>query len=152
MPDLIQVHPAERLVPPGGGEIEIDLEMVPLIHRLWAMGLETKGCCQDFGESIEHNGRRSTTPDDDRQRFADFYRGQAWLKMPVPDATRLISSISNHPLFEQRLRRWTHAEAWMSIAYIFPDDQGVAELTTSAQLHFPRVQLPELVETLSQVT
>jgi hypothetical protein len=149
MPDLIQVHPVECLVPPGGEEIEIDVEMAPLMRRLWSMGLETKGCCQDFGESILHNGHRSTTSDDDRQRFADFYRGQAWLKMPLPDATRLISSISNHPLFEHRLRRWTHPEAWMSIAYIFPNGEGVAEVTKAAQLHFPRVQLPELVEALA---
>lgn len=151
MSDLIQVHPAERLVTPDGAEVDIDVEMVPLLQQLWAMGLQTKGCCQDFGDSIGNNGHRSTTPDDDRQRHATFYAGQAWLKMPLADAARLISAISDHPAFGQRVRRWTHPEAWMAIAYIFPDDNGVAELTKAAQLHFPRVQVPELVEALSAV-
>jgi hypothetical protein len=149
MSELKQVHPSERLIIPETGPVDIDVEMVPLMRQLWAMGLTTLGCCQDFGDSILHNGHRSTTTDDDRQRFADFYRGQAWLKMPVANALRLISSISDHPLFSQRLRRWTHPEAWMSIAYIFPDFDGSAELAKSAQLHFPRVQIPELVEALT---
>lgn len=151
MPDLKPVHPTERLVIPGGGEIDIDVEMVPLIRRLWAMGLETKGCCQDFGDSILNNGHRSTSPDDARQRFADFYSGQAWLKMPTGDATRLISTISNHPTFAHRLKLWTHPEAWMNIVYIFPGNEGGADLANAAQLHFPRVQLPELVTALSTV-
>jgi hypothetical protein len=148
MSDLKQVHPTERLITPAGDAVDIDAEMVPLIRRLWAMGLQTKGSCQDFGESILHNGHRSTSPDDARQRFADFYRGQAWLKMPTEDATRLISIISGHPTFAHRLRRWTHPEAWMTIVYIFPGDDG-ADLANAAQLHFPRVQLPELVTVLT---
>ena len=148
MSDLKPVHPTERLTSPLGEAIDIDAEMVPLIRRLWALGLQTKGCCQDFGESIMHNGHRSTSPDDARRRFADFFRGQAWLKMPTDDATRLISMISDHPIFGPRLKRWTHADAWMNIIYIFPASDGAVEPANAAQLHFPRLQLPELVTAL----
>lgn len=148
MSDLKQVHPTEHLVAPSGDEIDIDVEMVPLIRRLWDMGLTTKGCCQDFGDSILNNGHRSTSPDDARQRFADFYSGQAWLKMPTEDATRLISELGTHPTFGPRFRSWTHPDAWMNIVYIFPSDGGGAELANAAQLHFPSVQLSELVDAL----
>jgi hypothetical protein len=97
MSDLKPVHPTQRLVAPDGGEVDIDVEMVPLIQELWKQGLTTKGCCQDFGDSILNNGHRSTSPDDARQRFADFYSGQAWLKMPTADATRLIARLGAHP-------------------------------------------------------
>ncbi|HEY0539829.1 MAG TPA: hypothetical protein VGD53_15745 [Actinoallomurus sp.] len=149
MSELKQVHPTERLLAPGAGEIDVDVEMVPLIRRLWVIGLETKGCCQDFGDSILKNGHRSTSPDDARQRWGDFYKDQAWLKMPTDSATHLIATIGNHPTFAHRLRRWTHPEAWMNILYIFPSDEGGAERASEAQLHFPRVQLPELVDALS---
>ncbi|MEV0407226.1 hypothetical protein [Actinoallomurus sp. NPDC050550] len=149
MSDLIQVHPTQRLITPGGVEVDIDAEMVPLVQRLWELGLTTKGCCQDFGDSILNNGHRSTSPDDARQRFADFYSGQAWLKMPTNDAKLLISTLGSHPTFGPRMRRWTHPEAWMNILYVFPGDKSGADLADAAQLHFPREQLPELVEALT---
>lgn len=149
MPDLIPVHPTQRLVTPDGTEAEIDVEMVPLIRGLWKLGLTTKGCCQDFGDSILNNGHRSTSPDDARQRFADFYTGQAWLKMPTSDAKHLITILGSHPTFGPRMRRWTHPEAWMNILYIFPSDEVGVELADAAQLHFPREQVPELVEALT---
>jgi hypothetical protein len=67
--------------------------------------------------------------------------------MPAQDATRLLTEVSDHPVFAHRLRRWTHPEAWMNVVYIFPSDEG-ADLANAAQLHFPRVQLPELVAAL----
>lgn len=149
MSELKQVHPTERLLAPGGDEIDIDVEMVPLIRRLWGMGLETKGCCQDFGDSILKNGHRSTSPNDARQRWVDFYKDQAWIKMPTDSATRLIAALGSHPTFAERMRRWTHPDAWMNILYIFPSDEGGAELANATQLHFPRVQLLELVDALS---
>jgi hypothetical protein len=148
MSDLIQVHSSRLLALPGGGEADIDLDMVPLVQRLWALKLETTGCCQDFGESIESNGHRSPTSDHDRQRHADFYRGQAWLKMPTGDATALTALLGTHPVFRERMRRWTHPESWMSIVYIFPTDQG-ADLADAAQIHFPRAQIPELTAALA---
>jgi hypothetical protein len=148
MSGLKQVHPTERLILPGGGDADVDVEMVPLIRRLWAMGLETTGCCQDFGESILKNGHRSTSTNDARQRWVDFYSGYAWLKMPTDHAESLVATLGRLPKFAERMRRWTHPEAWMNIAYIFPGDEDSADIADAAQLHFPRVQLPELVEAL----
>ncbi len=148
MSDLIPLHPTQHLVTPGGVEVDIDVEMVPLVQALWELGLTTKGGCQDFGDSILNNGHRSTSPDDARQRFADFYSGQAWLKIPADDAKRLISVLGSHPRFGPRMRSWTHPEAWMNILYLFPGDNGGADLANAAQLHFPRDQVPELAEAL----
>jgi hypothetical protein len=150
MSDLKQVHPTERLVLPGGGEAAIDVEMAPLIRRLWAMGLETTGCCQDFGESILKNGHRSTSSNDARQRWVDFYSGYAWLKMPTDDAASLVATLGRLPRFAERMRRWTHSEAWMNIVYVFPGKEGGATIADAAQLHFPRAQLSELVKALYQ--
>lgn len=152
MSGLKQVHPTERLVLPSGEETDVDVEMVPLVRRLWAMGLETTGCCQDFGESILNNGHRSTSPNNARQRWVDFYRGYAWLKMPTKDAMSLVAALGRLPQFAERMRRWTHPEAWMNIVYMFPGDEDVASVADAAQLHFPRVQLPELVQALNQTS
>jgi hypothetical protein len=70
------------------------------------------------------------------QRVADFYSGQAWLEMPADDATRLIAILGAHP------------DAWMNSVYIFPGHERDADLANGAQLHFPREQVPELVEAL----
>jgi hypothetical protein len=44
-------HPYERLTTPDDEQVEIDTEMVPLVHSLWAKDLVTVACCQDVGES-----------------------------------------------------------------------------------------------------
>jgi hypothetical protein len=148
MPGLKQIHPSERLIIPGGEATDIDVEMVPLMRRLWAMGLVTNGCCQDFGESIARNGHGSTTTDDDRERLATFFKGRAWLKMPTGDAIRLIGMIKGDPRLGQLLGRWTHPEAWMNIVYILPNAQNGAALAATAQLHFPVLHIPELIAAL----
>lgn len=147
--DLINVHPSERLALPGGGGADIDVEMVPLMRALWRLGLGTRGCCQDFGESILGNGHQSTTSDDDRRRHAAFFAGQAWLKMPVDDAVALLDIVAGHDQFAERVRRWTHPEAWMSVIYVFPTDAGGVEPAKAVQLHFPREQIPDLTAALS---
>jgi hypothetical protein len=64
------------------------------------------------------------------------------------DATRLIAIFGAHPTFGPRMRSWTHPDAWMNIVYIFPGHERDADLANAAQLHFPREQVPELVEAL----
>jgi hypothetical protein len=44
-------HPYERLTTPDDEQVEIDTEMVTLVHSLWAKDLVTVACCQDVGES-----------------------------------------------------------------------------------------------------
>lgn len=51
-------------------------------------------------------------------------------------------------MFGERVRRWTYHRAWMCIGYIVLDEDGEASMGKPAQLHFPRVQLDELVAAL----
>lgn len=145
--ELGQVHPTVRL-PYQGGLVDVDENMVPLVQTLWARGFKTEGCCQDFGESIARNGHRSDTSAKHRKRHADFYRGYAWLKLPEPDALRLIAILGKDPVFGERVRRWTHPDAWQSITYVFPTDTGEARRTGAGQLTFPKNQLDALVRVL----
>jgi hypothetical protein len=142
---VINVHPTEFLTPPGAHEpVAIDTGLVPLIRLLWSLGFTTLGCCQNFGESILHNQHRSDTTLQDRRRHADFHRNRVWLKMPEEDALRLIGELGDDPIFHQRMRRWTHPEAWQNIVYLFPTSNGRAAPERTAQLTFPRNQLAEL--------
>jgi hypothetical protein len=150
--EIGQVHPAVSLRFPSGGQVDIDEELVPLVERLWSLGFATAGCCQDFGESIEMNQHRSTTSDDDRKRHADFHRGRVWLKLPEADAIRLITLLGRHPVFGERVRRWTHPEAWQNVIYIFPAADGDAQRTSAAQLTFPHSQLADLIAALEDPT
>jgi hypothetical protein len=144
---LVQVHPTVTLAY-RGGQIDVDEAMVPLVQQLWAMDFKTEGCCQDFGESIERNGHRSDTSAADRQRHATFYHGQAWLKLPEMDAVRLIAILGTSPEFAERVRRWTHPDAWQSIIHIYPMSNGYARRAYTAQLTFPREQLGTLLKVL----
>ncbi len=145
--ELGQVHPTVSLAY-RGGLVDVDEAMVPVVKQLWAVGIHTEGCCQDFGESIERNGHRSDTSAADRERHAAFYRGQAWLKLPEADAVRLIAILGESPQFAERMRRWTHPEAWQNIIHIFPTDDGYARRAHAAQLTFPGEQLGTLLEVL----
>lgn len=145
----VPIHPSKRLASPGGGQVDIDLAMIPLMRALWACGMRTLGCCQDLGESIEKNGHGSPVPARDRQRHADFYKGRAWLKMPMPDANQLIAILGADPVFASRVRRWTHPEAWQCTVYIFPTDDGHARPADAAQINFPTEQIDEVTALLT---
>lgn len=151
MPELkeTQIHRTRLLGLPGGGAVQVDLVMVPVVRVLWQLGLQTRGCCQDLGESIASNGHGSSAPAAARQRHADFYSGQAWLQMPVDDALRLVSLIDTDPAFAARLRRRTHPQAWSTAVVIEPRAGEPAALSRLANLYFPRAQLPELIQTLT---
>ncbi|MBO2465222.1 hypothetical protein [Actinomadura violacea] len=144
-----QIHPAERLALPGGGLADIDLRMIPLVRALWALNFTTMGCCQDLGESIEHNGHGSPVQAKDRQRWATFYKGHAWLKLPVNDAERLIGILGGDQIFGHRMRRWTHPEAWQAVLWLIPTDDGCARPEPTAQITFPAPQIKDLVNLLT---
>lgn len=147
--DLDKVHPAERLTLPTGGQADIDLEMIPLVQALWAAGLSTAACCQDLGESIAHGAEWARG--EGRLRHAGYYQGQAWLKMPTDDALSMLASLAEHPLYKERLTRWTSPDAWESYVYLTPSAQGAA-LTPWAQIHFPRQQIIEVTALLGKRT
>ncbi|MGI5204065.1 hypothetical protein ACQEU6_21105 [Spirillospora sp. CA-108201] len=141
------MHPSEQLATPEGDRVSIDTEMIPLIRALWAIRLRTAGCCQDLGESILPAAAWETCTG--RRRHAHFYTGQAWLKMPKADACAFLSLVGTNPVFRERLNRWTMPDAWDSYVYITADEDG-ASLSTWAQVHFPRTQIAEVTDILTQ--
>ncbi|MFD0684336.1 hypothetical protein [Actinomadura fibrosa] len=143
MPDAVtNVHPAARLALPEGGFADVDLKMVPLVQALWAMGLRTAGCCQDLGESSAFTGNEAG-----RERFGQYYRGQAWLKMPVEDTRIMLARLAEHPRFRERFNRWTRPDAWENYVYLLAGDTDV-QLSAWAQIHFPNDQLDEVTAIL----
>lgn len=138
------LHPHEWLTTPDGTDVEIDVEMVPLIYEIWRLGLATVGCCQNLGESIIIGNSPS------RQRHADFHQDKAWLQMPLPDAQRLLGIVSRQPEYHERLVRWTHPDAWSAFVYLEPAD-GTARLASTAQILFPGRHVPALTELLRSI-
>ncbi|MGI5205976.1 hypothetical protein ACQEU6_30930 [Spirillospora sp. CA-108201] len=88
-PQTVQVHPAEILTTPGGEQVPIDCGMVDLVQALWELSMGTLQCCEDVGASIYGGGWLYPRPR--RVRYAAFWDGFAWLKMPVEDAERLMA-------------------------------------------------------------
>ncbi|WP_344896457.1 hypothetical protein [Actinomadura meridiana] len=115
---------------------------------MWKLSLTTLGCCQDIGESIDHNGHGSSMPASDRQRWVDFYKGYAWVKLPSVDANRLIGIVGANVVFGQRVRRWTHPEAWQAVVWLFPTNEGNARPEPNAQITFPANQIEDLTSLL----
>ncbi|MFF0524088.1 hypothetical protein ACFYTC_35790 [Actinomadura nitritigenes] len=150
MPDLANIHPSRRLATPAGDEVDIDLDMIPLVRALWALGLSTAGCCQDLGASIRCGPRWATGPG--RRRHADFYAGQAWLKMPADDARTMLDLLLRAlPRTRERLNRWTRADAWDVFIYLVADGDSAVP-SCWAQLHFPREHLKEVTTALNTAT
>lgn len=135
-------HPTLRQSCPGGGGVDIDVEMIPLITHLWERGLATCGCCQDLGEAIAVN---HSSDHDNWRRYTAFHQGRAWLKMPVPDGLQFLDLAMHNPAFTAHLRRWTHPAAWSAYVRAFPID-GSATLLPDMEITFPRTCLPELAK------
>lgn len=146
------IHPTKPLTDPGGEPVDIDVEMVPLVRALWSLGLRTSSCCQDFGEGTE--GQRNIKPDAAStyggDAFIEYYRGYAWLKMPVLDATRLANGLLETPFRNRIILRWSPGSWRMHVPLIYGDDQEIITDST-AQIHFPRHQIAQLTGTLGSL-
>lgn len=146
MSDVANIHPSRPLTTPAGDEVAVDLDMIPLVRALWALGLNTRGCCQDLGASINCGPDWAKGPG--RRRHGDFYAGQAWLKMPADDARTMLKILLRaDPRMRDRLNRWTRVDAWEVFVYLVADDDGVVP-SHWAQIHFPREQLDEVTAAL----
>ena len=146
-----QIHPAQRLTAPDGTQADIDNEIVPLIRALWALNLATTASCQDFGEGTA--GQRAACQRPSRyggDAFIAYYTGYAWLKMPVPDAKRLADSLTETEFRDKVTQRWTPGSWRMHVPMIFNDHSGI-ELADTAQIHFPREQVPALTFVLENI-
>ncbi|MFI0481754.1 hypothetical protein [Actinomadura sp. 9N215] len=140
-------HESEPLVTPQNERVQIDLEMIPLVRALWALGLDTAGCCQNLGESVLWGGE-SDVKYGGRDRHALFYAGQAWLKMPTVDACGLLTVLARYPEFQDRLNRWTMPGAWECYVYLLADE-GKVSPSPLAQVHFPQEQITEVTAVLT---
>ena len=146
-----QIHPAQRLTAPDGAQVAIDDDMVALVCALWSLNLETTASCQDFGEGTA--GQRAASPHHPRyggDAFIAYYTGYAWLKMPVPDAKRLADRLTSTEFGDKVTQRWTPGSWRMHVPVIFTGPAGI-DLASTAQIHFPREQIPALTHVLENM-
>jgi hypothetical protein len=143
-----QVHPAQTLIAPDGTAPDIDTEIVPLVHALWALGLKTVASCQDFGEGTA--GQRAMSQRPSRyggDAFIAYYTGYTWLKMPMPDAQSLTRMLIGTEFHDHVTRRWEPGSWRMHVPVVFDQNQGII-LDRAAQIHFPREQTGHLTSLL----
>ena len=147
-----QIHPAQRLTAPDGTAVDIDTEIVPLVRALWALRLVTAASCQDFGEGTA--GQREINqrpPLKGGDAFIAYYTGYTWLKMPTPDAQRLATILLDTEFRESITSRWEQGSWRMHVPLIFDESQGMIPAST-AQIHFPREQVPRLTLALENMS
>jgi hypothetical protein len=147
----IQIHPSQRLTAPDGTIVEVDDEMAALVHALWSLNIKTTACCQDFGEGTA--GQREASPHRPSyggDAFVAFYLGYAWLKMPVPDAQLLANLLIGTEFHNEVTRRWTPGSWRMQVPMIFDGRSGIIAADT-AQIHFPRNQIPRLTSLIENL-
>ena len=148
---MLQIHPSQRLDTPSGAVADIDDKMVPLVRAIWALGLETISCCQDFGDGVA--GQRAALNHESRyggSAFIAFYCGYAWLKMPTPDAKRLADLLAETEFRDKVTQRWTPGSWRMHVPLVFRGNLGI-ELDEAAQIHFPKQQIPRLTSVLESI-
>lgn len=141
-------HPVRRAQTPDGRFVEIDVEMIPLIKRLWSHGFHTVTCCQDIGESATSASARRRA----------FWSGYALLELGIPDTLRLLDMIIHMPFFADRLDV-RHPEAW-SVSIPVRAGENVdweagatrewdAEVLPWTSIVFPKEQVPVLTDYLT---
>ncbi|MGH3875202.1 MAG: hypothetical protein ACRDSR_27515 [Pseudonocardiaceae bacterium] len=146
-----KIHPYERLITPDDAQVEIDTEMVPLVHALWANGLTTVACCQDIGESASgHRDPARTTPSG-HGGFVEYYRGYAWLKMPLDDGLRLLNTLLGTAFHDRVATRWQPKSWRMYVPLVYGRNNSI-DLAEAAQLYFPREQVAELTAILTDLS
>jgi hypothetical protein len=126
-----QVHPTQELLTPQGKPAQVDAGMVGLIEALWDGGYETLMCCENAGEAVRGGG--TLIAEERWDRYAAFYDGFAWLKMPVDDMQRLVT-------FTEDIAKGAGLAPNVHLTPTGP--------TQYASLHFPARQISELTELL----
>ncbi|MEV0403600.1 hypothetical protein [Actinoallomurus sp. NPDC050550] len=144
------IHPTSLLTAPDGVQADIDIDMVPLIKTLWSMGLVTTACCQDFGEGTEGQRRfREGPPRYGGDAFIEFYRGYAWLKMPTSNAVDLVNALLGTAFHARVTLRWRPGSWRIHAPLVYESGYGF-RMAGSTQIHFPREEITELVNVLSE--
>jgi hypothetical protein len=134
-------HPFKRVTDPHGFRIEVDLEIVPLIRRLWTMGLETENSCQDnFGYVWVEFASAS---------FAETFltaiakNGDAELRYIAKNACALDPN--DRERLTTQYRTWE--DSWLIHAVTWGDDDS--EVSISISIRFPREHLSRVMAALS---
>jgi hypothetical protein len=146
-----QVHPVQRLTAPDGTEVDIDAEIVPLVQAVWALGLATTSSCQDFGDGVA--GQRGDGHDPAEKHgdaFIAYYAGWSWLKMPVPDALRLLNLLLGTGFRDKITFRWEQDTWRLHIPVLYDEAAGIVP-GSDVQIYFPCEQLGELTRTVAQL-
>jgi len=141
------IHPCQRLATPDNEQVDIDTQMVPLVQTLWIMGLVTMACCQDLGESVAGLRDPERTTPSGHGGFVEYYRGYAWLKMPLGDGKRLLNTLLGTPFHDRVTLRWKPGSWRMHVPLVHGEKNGI-DLAYAAQIYFPGEQIPELTAIL----
>ncbi|MEV5567925.1 hypothetical protein AB0L54_34485 [Streptomyces sp. NPDC052196] len=144
MPTDPPVHAYSILTAPTGERIQIDEGMTAVIGELWAHGFATTGCCQDVGQATAGvRAKRDRPLGYGGDAFIDYHRGWALLKLPTPDAMRLVKLLAAQPAFSDRVTLPWRPGSWRMNVPLEPEG-----LAGSALLHYPKEQTEQLVELL----
>lgn len=125
----------------------MDRDLVPLILRLWDLGLSTKASCQDFGESLKNSGP-GLPPGD--PRWGDFYAGRVWLKLAPAPAEHLVTVLGADRELSIAMNEWGRADSWLCVRPVVPDVYGGPARTKDTHLFFPRGHLDHMVDVLGR--
>ncbi|WP_067453405.1 hypothetical protein [Actinomadura macra] len=130
MTEWTQFHPTRVLVTLDGHEVNIDLEMVPLVQELWRLGLETKVACQDAGEAVREGGTR--VAEAERAQASARLMGRAWLVVRLEDGPTLLEiwdSLGRPDDWVLRpVKKDTEPERWVSITFPRPLIKAAAQV------------------------
>lgn len=136
-------HPTTEMTTPDGDVVNIDTEIVPLIARLWKLGLKTLNSCQD-----------------------NF--GYVWIELFADDVERLLTIIaqSGNDFISERAREAfclsPHDRDQLVTVYRRPADYWLLdvdpfsyddepEVRLSISLRFPREQLVQVETALAAI-
>lgn len=126
----------------------IDRDIVPLVRRLWELGLHTKSSCQNYGESLLTSGPGMPAGS---RRWGSFYLDRVWLKLRAIDGEHLVGLLSRDPYLRFPISQWAMPESWLCVKPVLPNPvsgQARSELE-AVHLFFPREHLDRVLTALS---
>ncbi|MFV2196177.1 hypothetical protein [Nocardiopsis sp. LOL_012] len=145
-----QIHPFEQMTTPGGVQVPVDEDLVPLLERLWALGMRTKSSCQDYGALLAMSAPGLPAGD---QRWVDFHADRCWVEMDAADAEELVGLLSRDGELRMAVSQWGTARSWLCVRPLLPAlEKTSGHTASSAHLFFPREHLDRVLHVLSAVS
>lgn len=127
-------------LPGPGGDVEIDVELAPVITELWALGVATRQCCQydEFSDSAEISFPTAS----DMTAFVDaIFLGGYDETDEMQARIRDWEVYDPAPSTRRTGWRWTVAPEWNGTNWNFV-----------GRVEFPTSDLPTIVERLQRTT